>query len=77
MDVKNGDSEMRKGYIKCGEIIVTMAGDVCCTKEDCPFIDDIGICKNINAKCEYGKQRFDALLHYGFADNKPVTMELK
>lgn len=23
--------KMEKGYIKCGNIIVTMTGDVCCT----------------------------------------------
>lgn len=39
---------MKKGYIKRGNIIVTMTGDVCCTKEDCPHIDDMGICRNIN-----------------------------
>ena len=49
---------MKKGYIKRGNIIVTMTGDVCCTKEDCPHIDDMGICRNINAKCEYEKQRY-------------------
>lgn len=69
---------MRKGYIKRGEeIIVTSTGEVCCTKEDCPYIDDIGICKNINAKCEYEKQKFDALLHYGFVGDKSVTIELR
>ena len=37
----------------------------------------MGICRNVNAKSEYEKQRYDALLHYGFADEKPVTMELR
>lgn len=69
--------KIKRGYIKRGNIIVTMTGDVCCTKEDCSNINDMGICRNINAKCEYEKQRYDALLHYGFADDKPVTMELK
>lgn len=67
---------MKKGYIKRNKIIVTMTGDVCCTKEDCPYINDICFCTDVNAKCEYEKQKFDALLHYGFADNKPVTIEL-
>lgn len=48
---------MKKGYIKRGGVIVSMYGDVICDKEDCPFIDDIGNCTNINAKCEYEKQR--------------------
>lgn len=72
-----GKYKMKRGYIKRGNIIVTMTGDVCCTKEGCQYIDDMGICRNINAKCEYEKERFNALLHYGFADDKPVTMELK
>ena len=69
--------KMKKGYIKRGNIIVTMTGDVCCTKEECPHIDDMGICRNVNTKCEYEKQRNDAVLHYAFANNKPVTMELR
>jgi len=48
---------MKKGYIKRGGVIVSMYGDVICDKEDCPFIDDIGNCTNINAKCENEKQR--------------------
>lgn len=68
---------MKKGFIQRKNIIVTITGDVCCTKEDCPYIDDIGICRNKNVKREYEKQRYDALLCYGFADNKPVTMELR
>lgn len=70
-------NKVKKGFIMRGNIIVTMTGDVCCTKENCPYIDDIGICRNVNVKCEYEKQRYDALLHYGFADDKPVTMELR
>lgn len=54
-----------------------MTGDVCCKKEKCQHIDDMGICRNVNAKCEYEKHRYDALLHYGFADEKSVTMELR
>ncbi len=65
---------MKKRYIKRGNIIVTMTGDVCCTKNECPYIDDMGICRNVNAKCEYEKQRYDALLHYVFADDKPVDI---
>lgn len=71
------NNKMKKGYIKRGNIIVTMTGDICCPKENCPYINDIGCCTEINAKCEYEKQRFDALLHYGFADDKPVTMEIR
>lgn len=68
---------MKKDYIKRGNIIVTMTGDVCCTKENCPYIDDMGICRNIKAECKYEKQRYDGLLNYGFADDKSVTMELR
>lgn len=68
---------MKRRYIKRGNIIVTMTGDVCCTKEDCPHINDIGMCENINARCEYERQRNDAILHYAFADDKPVTIELR
>ena len=68
---------MKKEYIRRGNIIVTMTGDVCCIKDDCPYIDDMGVCRDINANCEYEKQRYDALLQYGFAEDKPVTMELR
>ena len=51
---------MKKGYIKRGGVIVSMYGDVICNNEDCPYIDDIGNCTNINAKCKYEKQRNDA-----------------
>lgn len=69
--------KVKKGYIKHGNIAVTMTGDVCCTEENCPYIDDIGVCRNINAECKYKKQRYAGLLNYGFADDKPVTMELR
>ena len=68
---------MKKGYIKRGGVIVSMYGDVICDNEGCPYIDDIGNCTDINAKCKYERQRNDAVLHYAFADDKPVTMELR
>ena len=36
---------------------------------------DIGYCTDINAKCEYSKQRNDALLHYMFDGDKKVEFE--
>ena len=68
---------MDQNFIQHGDDFITITGNARCTNGDCPYIDDIGICRNINVKCEYEKQRYDALLHYGFADNKPVTMELR
>ena len=67
----------KKGFIKRGEIIVTMTGDVCCTKIDCPHINCVGCCTDINAKCEYSQQRNDALLHYMFDDDKEVEIQLR
>lgn len=66
-----------KGYIKRGGVIVSMYGDVICDNESCPYIDDIGNCTDINAKCKYEKQRNDAVLHYAFADDKPVEIVLR
>ncbi len=68
---------MKKGYIKRGGVIVSMYGDVICDNENCPYIDDIGNCTDINAKCKYEKQRNDAVLHYAFADDKPVEISLR
>lgn len=72
------DNKMsKKGYIKRGNIIVTCTGDVCCTKDDCPHINCIGCCTDINAECKYSSQRNDALLHYAFEDDKEVEIVLR
>lgn len=65
-----------KGFIKRGNIIVTDFGDICCINEECPHINDIGCCTDINAECKYSKQKSDALLHYAFEDDKEVEIEL-
>ena len=67
----------RKDFIKHGGINVTMTGEVCCSNENCPYINDIGCCTDINAKCDYSKQRNEALLHYMFDDDRTVEFELK
>lgn len=69
----------KNGYIKRGDIIVTMTGDICCTKDDCPHLNDIGYwyCTDINVTCEYSKQKSDALLHYSFDGDKEVEIELR
>ena len=68
---------MKKDYIKRGEIIVSMTGDICCPNDTCPYVNDIGLCTDTNAKCAYEKNRNDALLKYMFEDDKEVTMELR
>ena len=68
---------MEQRFIQHGDNIITITGNAHYTNGDCPYIDDMGSCRNVNAKWEYEKQRYDALLHYGFADDKPVTMELR
>lgn len=48
-----------------------MYGDVCCPSDksdNCPHLDCIGRCTDINANCIYEKQRNEALLQYAFAD---------
>ncbi|WP_143318735.1 hypothetical protein [Clostridium sp. HBUAS56010] len=65
------------GFIKRGEIIVTMKGDVCCTNTNCQHLNCVGCCTNVNAKCKYQNQRNDALLHYMFDDDKSVEFEIK
>lgn len=64
------------GFIKRGDIIVTMTGDICCSNEECPHLNDIGCCTDINAQCKYSKQKSDTLLHYAFEDDKEVEIEL-
>lgn len=54
-----------------------MTGEVGCSNENCPNINDIGCCTDVNAKCEYSEQRNDALLHYMFVDDKSVEFELR
>lgn len=69
----------KKEYVKCGEIIVTMFGDVCCPSDDCPHLDCIGRCTDINAKCAYEKQRREALLRcmFGMFNNDDIQTELR
>ena len=54
-----------------------MYGDICCSNEACPHLNDIGCCTDINAKCDYSKQRNNALLNYMLDDDKSVELELK
>lgn len=67
----------KEGFIKRGDIIVTMTGDICCANEDCPYINDIGCCTDINVQCKYSKQKSDAFLHYAFDGDKEVEIELR
>lgn len=66
----------KKGFVKCGEIIVGMNGDVCCPSDDCPRLDCIGRCMDINAKCAYEKQRREALLQCMF-DNDEIAIGIR
>lgn len=65
------------GFIKRGDIIVTMTGYICCSNEECPHLNDIGCCTDINVQCKYSKQKVDAFLHYAFEGNKEVAIELR
>lgn len=67
----------KKGFIKRGNIIVTMTGDICCSNEKCPHLNDIGYCTDINAQCKYSKQKVEAFLHYAFEGDKEVAIELR
>lgn len=57
---------MKKESIRYGDNIVTMTGEVHCTKADCPYIDYAGCCTDINENCEYKQRRNDAFLCYTF-----------
>ncbi|WP_024346873.1 hypothetical protein [Lacrimispora indolis] len=66
----------KKGFVKRGDIIVGMNGAVCCPSDDCPHLDCIGRCTDINAKCVYEKQRHETLLQCMF-DNDEIGIELR
>lgn len=66
----------KKEFVKRGEIIVGMNGDVCCPSDECPHLDCIGCCTDINAKCVYEKQRREALLQCMF-DNDEIEIGLR
>lgn len=68
---------MKKEYVRRGGVIISMYGDIICDNESCPYIDDIGNCTDINAKCKYKKQKGDAILNYAFADDKSVEFVFK
>ena len=75
---KIGDCRMsKKEFIKCGNIIVGMYGDVCCNKTDCTHRSIVGRCTDINAKCEHEEEKNDALLKYMFADDKEIEFECR
>ncbi len=71
------DGMNRNGFVKCGNIIVGMYGDVCCNKTGCPHRSIVGRCNDINAECEREEDRNEALLKYMFADDNEVEFELE
>ncbi len=57
---------MEQSFIKHGDDIVTITGDIRCTNRECPYINYVGCCTSNNENCEYRQQRNDAFLNYTF-----------
>lgn len=57
---------MEQKFIKHGDNIVTITGDVRCTNTDCPYINCVGCCTGDIENCEYSQQRNDAFINYTF-----------
>ena len=59
---------MEQSFIKHGDNIITITGNVRCTNGDCPYIKYVGDCPGNIENCEYRQQRNDAFLNYTFGD---------
>ena len=57
---------MEERFIKHGDDVVVITGNVRCTNGDCPYINEVGDCIGNIENCEYRPQRNDAFLHYTF-----------
>ncbi len=57
---------MEKSFVKYGDDIVTITGDIRCTNGDCPYINYLGDCLGNIENCEYRQQSNDAFLGYTF-----------
>lgn len=57
---------MEQNYIKHGDDIITIIGDIRCTNGNCPYINEVGDCIGNIENCEYRKQRNDAFINYTF-----------
>lgn len=66
----------KKGFVKRGNILVGMNGDVCCSKTNCPHRSIVGRCKDINAECECEEERDEAILQCMF-DNDEIAIGIR
>ena len=57
---------MEELFIKHGDNIVTITGNVRCANADCPYINEIGDCLGDIENCEYRQHNNDAFLGYTF-----------
>ena len=57
---------MEEQFIKHGDDIATVTGNVRCTKGDCPYLNYVEDCLGNIENCEYAQQNNDAFLSYTF-----------
>lgn len=57
---------MEQNFIKHGDDIITIIGDIRCTNGNCPYINEVGDCIGDVENCEYRQQRNDAFINYTF-----------
>lgn len=57
---------MEQNFMKHGDDIITIIGDIRCTNGNCPYINEVGDCIGNIENCEYRKQRNDAFVNYTF-----------
>lgn len=57
---------MEQNFMKHGDDIITIIGDIRCTNGNCPYINEVGDCIGNIENCEYRKQRNDAFINYTF-----------
>lgn len=57
---------MEQRFIRHGDDIVTITGNIRCTNGDCPYINEVGDCSDDIENCEYRQRSNDAFIHYTF-----------
>lgn len=57
---------MEQSFIKHGDDVVSITGNVRCTNGECPYINYVGDCPGNIENCEYQQHNNDAFLNYTF-----------
>lgn len=66
LQVEKENLQMEQNFIRHGDDVTTITGNIRCTNAGCPYINEVGDCLGNIEDCEYKQQRNDAFLNYTF-----------